>query len=105
VLVVLQWSHEFKNFVSVMSNKSEGDCTLFWYRCHEAFCEAGVSPKHAADFFKEHSVMVSTACKERYLIRIMCIIFHCNIIEPRTKRYLLYAQITFYEVSKNYLSC
>jgi hypothetical protein len=64
VLGVLQWSHEFKNVDQMVGNQSEGDCTTFWYRCHEAFREAGVSPKHAIGFFKEHSEKVSSY-KER----------------------------------------
>jgi hypothetical protein len=59
-------------------NQSECECTSFWYRCHEAFCEAGVSPKCAADFFKEHSIKMSS-CKERYFMYIIGIIFHYSI--------------------------
>jgi hypothetical protein len=57
---MLQWKNEFKDVGQVLSNEVEPDCTTFWYRCHEAFCEAGVSPKLAAEFFKEHSEKVSS---------------------------------------------
>jgi hypothetical protein len=61
---MLQWSHEFENIDQIMSNQSEGDYTAFWYRCQQAFREAGVSSRHAVDFFKEHSEKASSY-KER----------------------------------------
>jgi hypothetical protein len=60
LLCLLQWTNEFKNVDQVLSNQVEPDCTTFWYRCHEAFREAGVSPKLAAQFFKEHSEKVAS---------------------------------------------
>jgi hypothetical protein len=57
---MLQWTNEFKNGDQELSNQVKPGCTTFWYRCHEAFCEAGVSPKLAIEFFKEHSEKVSS---------------------------------------------
>jgi Zn-finger domain-containing protein len=57
---MLQWAHEFKNIDQLINNHSEGDLAALWYRCQQAFREAGVSTKHAIDFFKEQSEKASS---------------------------------------------